>query len=83
MRNHQKKAMKTRHSKNDLAPERGTSMVEYALLIALICVVAYSSASALGNRVRANFVAPYQCLAGSALCGVGSSGGGSGATPPG
>jgi pilus assembly protein Flp/PilA len=41
----------TAHIKSD----RGASMVEYALLVGLIAVVAIVGVSALGNRINTNF----------------------------
>ena len=35
--------------------ERGASLVEYALLVALIAVVCIAAVSALGNRASSNF----------------------------
>ena len=35
--------------------ERGASLVEYALLVALIAVVCIAAVSALGGKAKANF----------------------------
>jgi Flp pilus assembly pilin Flp len=70
--------MGSHRRKQTLAQQRGSSMLEYALVIALVALIAYVPAHALGGRVRTYFVKPTQCLSGSSQCGVGASGGSSG-----
>jgi len=43
--------LRSRHSN----PERGASLVEYALLVALLCVVAVGGVRAVGVSVRGTF----------------------------
>jgi pilus assembly protein Flp/PilA len=46
------------------SPEKGASLVEYALLVALIAVVAIASVRLLGNNVSSQFSAIGGSLAG-------------------
>jgi Flp pilus assembly pilin Flp len=42
-------------SRKNTNPERGASLVEYALLVALLCVVAVGGVRAVGNGVDETF----------------------------
>jgi len=51
--------------KSCLKKQRGASMVEYALLVALIAVVAIAAVSALGGGVSEKFSSVNSSLAGA------------------
>jgi Flp pilus assembly pilin Flp len=70
--------MNPKKTNRSLSRQRGASMVDYALLVAMITLTAYAAANALGNRVKAEMTAPQACLAGSIACGTPGNGGPSG-----